>query len=226
MLDGMVVTHEPSVKGSGGCVSNSTGKKRLVNCIIRNNQTTSSGGGILCFDDLVLDHCTVYQNTARYNGNAISGGGRITLRNSIVWNPVLASDPNLADEELNGSLFEVIHSIVGGGEQGGLNIDPKLTPEGWLKSTSPAINRARVGVLARVDIHGQIRQQPDLGADDFVDSDRDSLPDWWERLFFGDLSKGAGFDGDRDGVSALQEYLAGTNPLMVDTDGDGIPDGR
>ena len=31
------------------------------------------------------------------------------------------------------------------------------------------------------------------------------------------------FDGD--GLTNLQEYLAGTNPRNPDTDGDGIPDG-
>lgn len=42
------------------------------------------------------------------------------------------------------------------------------------------------------------------------DSDKDGLPDWWEAAFGGDLMPGA--DADGDGLTNLQEYLAGTNP--------------
>ncbi|MBM4164442.1 MAG: hypothetical protein FJ222_08380, partial [Lentisphaerae bacterium] len=58
----------------------------------------------------------------------------------------------------------------------------------------------------------------------FEDLDQDSLPDWWERLWFGDLSPGAGDDLDGDGLSNLLEYRLNTNPSDVDTDNDGIPD--
>jgi len=43
------------------------------------------------------------------------------------------------------------------------------------------------------------------------DSDRDGLPDWWEKKFGGDLAPGG--DNDGDGRTNLAEYLASTNPL-------------
>jgi hypothetical protein len=60
-----------------------------------------------------------------------------------------------------------------------------------------------------------------------VDTDGDGMPDIWEdanglnRLSPADASQ----DLDQDGLTNLQEYLAGTNPHLADTDGDGIPDG-
>ena len=44
------------------------------------------------------------------------------------------------------------------------------------------------------------------------DSDADGLPDAWEIQNFGDLSAIAGGNPDNDGMSNLEEYIAGTNP--------------
>jgi hypothetical protein len=53
------------------------------------------------------------------------------------------------------------------------------------------------------------------------------MPDDWETehgLNPGDPADAAG-DLDKDGLTNLQEYLAGSDPRNPDTDGDGIPDG-
>jgi hypothetical protein len=58
-----------------------------------------------------------------------------------------------------------------------------------------------------------------------ANSDGDLLPDVWELEHFGDLTSSDGTgDADLDFLNDFYEYLAGTDPLNVDTDGDGISD--
>lgn len=49
------------------------------------------------------------------------------------------------------------------------------------------------------------------------DTDADSLPDWWEMLYFGNTSSQSGADDyDNDGLTNLDEYLRGSNPATKD----------
>jgi uncharacterized protein (DUF1800 family) len=61
-----------------------------------------------------------------------------------------------------------------------------------------------------------------------LDSDHSGIPDWWEMEY--GLEPGsaalAAADTDGDGLSNLQEFRLGTNPLKPDSDGDGLTDGQ
>jgi hypothetical protein len=57
------------------------------------------------------------------------------------------------------------------------------------------------------------------------DSDRNGLPDDWERLHFNRIGVDANADPDADGLTNLDEYKDGTDPQLADTDGDGLNDG-
>lgn len=57
------------------------------------------------------------------------------------------------------------------------------------------------------------------------DSDRNGLPDDWERQYFGHIGVDPNADADNDLLTNLEEYKAGTKPQVADTEGDGLNDG-
>jgi hypothetical protein len=61
-----------------------------------------------------------------------------------------------------------------------------------------------------------------------VDTDGDGMPDWWETQYGLNPASAAdaATDADGDGATNLQEYNAGSNPTVADTDGDGLSDGN
>jgi hypothetical protein len=72
-------------------------------------------------------------------------------------------------------------------------------------------------VLTNVDVisglHGKVRTGGRLNLQRIVDTDANGLPDWWEQQYFGHLAgTNPNADADHDGMSNLQEWLAGTNP--------------
>jgi hypothetical protein len=55
----------------------------------------------------------------------------------------------------------------------------------------------------------------------FVD---ETLFDWWPMYYFGTHNFNLSGDPDGDGLTNLQEFELGTNPFLVSSSGDGIPD--
>ncbi len=136
-------------------------------------------------------------------------------------------------------------------EGNNVNVDPLFVNatagDYRLLATSPLMDAGDNAApsLPSTDILGNPRvigTAPDLGAyergqdfdDDGLtdaidpDDDNDGIPDVWETTYgLNPLNaEDAGLDSDGDGLTNLQEYLAGTNPANVDTDGDGVADGQ
>jgi len=72
-------------------------------------------------------------------------------------------------------------------------------------------------VLANADVIAGLKSKVNKGRRlnlrRIVDTDTNSLPDWWELQYFGQLTGvNTNADTDHDGLSNLGEWLAGTNP--------------
>lgn len=239
VLDGFIIsytenkTSEPAVNIF---LKTANDQARLINCIITGYQYGEGAAVYLKQGELTLSHCTIFGNkllnTPRQDhvepaqGIKIFPAAKLYLQNSIVWNDIEVP-AQLEIDVQPGAVIDVTRSIIRGGGYGGINLDPRLDHLGRLGVGSPAINFSPGVVLpvATTDIHGEPRDAlPDIGADEFFDSDNDSMPDRWELVMFGDLGHTASGHADSDGLDNFGEYIAGTNPLVVDTDSDGIND--
>ena len=114
---------------------------------------------------------------------------------------------------------------------GNTNVNPLICRDGHIQKTSPCIGAGTTNSAPFDDMDGETRSVPvDMGCDEFKGTgDADDLPDWFEETYFGDETSGdSAADTDGDGLTNLQEYIAGTNPKVNpgDSDGDGLNDDK
>lgn len=167
-------------------------------------------------------HATVAQNRLAASGRLVAlwSGSALGVENSIVWsNGIVAEQPeNVAAR----------YSCMDGGITGEVILasNPRVNPQGWLLADSPCRDAGDPAAGVPLDVHGESRDAlPDMGADEWVDIDGDSLADLWEIQSFGNLASNGVGDAEPDGANHLAEFEAGTDPTVADSDGDQIPDG-
>ncbi len=230
-----IIGNSANEEGGGICCYDDS-DPTITNCTITGNSATH-GGGIYCFDysNPTITNCTISANAAP------KGGGICCVRNSnptiskcILWGDswqeiyVRDSDPlTLTYCTIEGGTG---HSRLG---TGCIQADPKfrspLSGDFHLLAVSPCIDACPDGPAD--DIDREARPFPtdgayDIGADEFVETDGDGMPDWWELKYFGSATAAdPGGDEDSDGLTNLDEYGNVTDPVAADTDGDGLEDG-
>ena len=224
VIDGFRITHMKDVTGYGVQTFPYTGRElvRIVNCMIHDNYGTYGAGMLATQGRTVIAHCTFYKNSGTYdaNGLVVKSNAQVILMNSIFQN----TDGEAPVEIMVSGLCESRRTVVSDGSlPGAIDHNPLLNPRGFLTHNSPSRGQGTIRALGVRDIEGEERgSSPDIGADQFADSDEDGLPDTLEAL--GIVSTAA--DNDNDGLLNLVEYeTVGSDPLVADTDGDGLNDG-
>lgn len=80
------------------------------------------------------------------------------------------------------------------------------------ESIAQRINRILNNTTAAAALSGKSTRGGTLNLLKMIDTDSDSLPDWWESEQFGNLAQAYATDADGDGFSNGDEFLAGTVP--------------
>ena len=223
-----------NVANLGGGVACFGSDPRLTNCTISGNEA-GSGGGVSCALQSApeLTNCTIIGNQANAGGGVLCNGSSPMLVNCILW----GDTPQ--EIFLPSGLPMITYCDVQGGwpGDGNIDVDPLLTLDGHLQAESPCREAGdpNGSYEGEVDMDGEPRvvgDCVDIGTDEFLDTDDDSLPNWWEQLHFGSPEAAdPSADEDGDGRTNLEEYVGGTDPIhgpqtyYVDTAGEDSWDG-
>ena len=224
------VSQNLAVQG-GGIYCREGSSPTISNCVLYKNKAYWYGAGLFCkfsSSPNVL-HCTIYENSA-YRGSGIlcEMASNAVICNTIVTRNkgggISAHDgsfPSLSSSNLwrnqGGDLLGEI--LLGNGN---LFEDPLLTKDGHLRWDSQCIEAGAADetFATHDDMDGESRPdgKEDMGADEFIDKDGDGLPDAWEDVYGLNFHAQGGphQDPDADGVSNLDEYFYGGDPLRAD----------
>ena len=215
------------------------GDVTISGCVARDNAAESTGGAIGCQNGNVHVHHTTFSGNNATNGSAVACGsdGDPFPSQVLITNCAIDTDQG-AISNGDESTVVVRNSCMPGGWDGVDNIDadPMLTLDGLhLRAGSPCIDAAdpEGASLVVSDIDGEPRvigSAPDIGADEWLDTDVDGLPDHWEHSHYGSATMAqAHADDDNDGVVNLSEYAGARDPrhepIVYHVDNDASPGG-
>ena len=211
-------------------------RNQFERCVLANNSAQSMRAFYLDrADSTRLRHLSIVgnQSTDTTNANVAAvynySSDKVSLENSILWNDAPSTNTEIINSSSSYTLSQS-NCIIRNGYLGAITDDPHLRKlDGALThASSAAIDVLSSNNQTAIDI--QLEPIPastplDIGADEWIDSDSDQLPDWWELHYFGDLNASASQDNDQDGLTTAEEFHYGTHPNKADSDGDGLLDG-
>lgn len=238
------ITDNKAERVGGGAML--MGGGNLSSCIVSGNRALA-GGGAYVWRGGRLSNNTIAGNTASNMAGGVcvvtntpfvsSSVSNVTVRNTVVYDNIAACDQNVLNLCSNVTYsYCCTLPLAETGGVGNITNDPALTPDYRLRSASPCIDAGTAEGAPPMDIDGEGRwddprhsnlvSSVDIGADEFVDADLDSMADCWETNWFGGIASRDGTgDADGDALSDLAEYEHGASPTNSDTDADRMPDG-
>jgi len=213
----------------------------IQNNVIYHN-AAAYGGGLYHCDESIQNN-TIYGNVAQYGGGLTWCVG--IIENSIIW----ANDAPFGSQVYSSATpyYCCIQDWTSGGS-GNISEEPLLVdPDNGnfhLQADSPCIDAGTLIYDVVTDFEAERRghdttPEPrgdgsdyDIGADEYVDTDSDGLPDCVETgtgIYVDETDTGtdpSNPDTDTDGLADGDEvYVCSTDPNDSDTDDDDMPDG-
>ena len=82
------------------------GSANLFNCVLGRGTATIRGGAIACYTDqeVILEKCSIWENTATQQGGAIWNRGKLTITQSTIHNNTANGEPDDIVNEYSGQL--------------------------------------------------------------------------------------------------------------------------
>ena len=239
----------------GGAVSLTTGSPLFNNCAFVRNEAGGQGGVLrsAAGSTLTLVQSTLTWNKAATGASACQVDGSLIVHNSLIWYNLPTTNSLAGAASLQ---------IFGTNSQPGSFILPSTTPPSGNTSVEPALaydqyhltgqpvatlglGRVEVAQLPQnqitnpwlLDLEQEVRpcttaNRPEAGCDEFLDSDGDTLPDWYEKGIQSMLPNLLAVTPQTllsgSTITAGDYWFKGANPfdLSADSDGDGVSDRR
>jgi hypothetical protein len=215
----MIRSNDAVVRG-GGAYTWLDGTLR--NTLVHSNRA-SDGGGVFLDRGSEIQNCTIVANS----GSTLAGGLSSWIT-SYVDNTIVAYNhsPFGSNYVLIGSTQVFNHSFmqpVAAGT-GNFSGNPRFVADYRISTSGAPYENGVVQpwMAGELDLDGRPRiyvNQVDMGAfeinpaDVNVDTDADGMPDWWEWQHYAHVTNApTGDDDDGDGMTAIEEWIAGTEP--------------
>jgi len=250
-----VISDNTAKKGGAVYCGGGESDMTLTNCLIERNAADQFTCGVIQVasdSNITIDNCTLRRNMGKGGEPGITvkcADSSVTITNSIIWQSFSANFGLYGDSSLT-----VSYSNIQGGAETAWCLDPNACVVTWgpgnidadpcfvhadahLLSESPCIDAGDPNgdYTGRYDLDGEERAahgRVDIGADEFLDADADSLPNRWEQLHFASPIAGdPAVDHDSDDLTNLDEYARHRDPFTppttyyVDAGGDDAWDG-
>ncbi|MFH2063676.1 MAG: Ig-like domain-containing protein [Pseudomonadota bacterium] len=215
--------------GYGGGIYNDGGAPSISGCIFSRNRVNGVGGGqgAAVYNKTTgaaILNCTFWGNTA-YANSGDSYGGAVyntdtasSITNSILWGNWATIGTQMHNA---GAMPEVSYCNIDQdgftGSNGNIRKEPRLNADGHLRSDSPCIDQGLAAPPAYdIDTEPIPPASADMGADEFIDTDGDGMPDYWEKTYsLNPSADDANDDNDGDELSNAEEYAIGSDPTRA-----------
>lgn len=206
----------------------------LSNCIFRGMNTGATSVVEQSRGRLLIEHCTMYNNGVA-NGSAahsysleqpvaaevfLKTTARLHVENSVFWNPINITVPEFQSDGEHQFVTSIMYGVP---PSGCVHVNPNLKPSGYLINSGSAAASGGTYVVGATtnDIHGESYSTNATGAlrargaDSWLDSDTDLIPDFADRLIFDPLNATADLDDDQ--MNELVEYQDDTDIYAADS---------